>query len=299
MYRHTLNRARIGLEITTVSPLLIRAGDTGLDPARADLSCVRTRHAALGSTVYVPGSSAKGVIRAAAESLIRGMGRVKGVVAACDPLNHRASCGGTVAKKQSTAAIHAGHCLACRLFGSTMLRGRCAVRDLFPFRPDDTAPTDNFVAANRTETRSGVGIDRIAGSVKVGPFESEMVPAGVWFAGDIALTNVQAWQLGLLAAGLRELDDGFAQLGSTKSRGLGVVSVTVKRVTFEQTIRGPEAPVGVGRLGAGDDYGLLPERDLPSLGPGRVQGLVRRFEAEGPAADGWLKATEEALGALA
>lgn len=302
MFRKTLNRAVVGLKVTTRSPLLIRTGDTGLDPSSAELSCVRTRHAALGSTVYVPGSSAKGVIRSAAEASIRGFGKIRGVTAACDPLDNRNGCGGQWSrqKRARSEAVYQGHCLACRLFGSTALRGRCAIRDLFPFEAGDAAPNENFLAANRTELRNGVGIDRIAGSVKVGPFDFEMVPAGVWFAGDIALTNVQAWQIGLLAAGLRELDEGFAQLGSTKSRGLGVVSVAVDRVLFEQTIRGPEHPVGVGHLTDQSDrgYGLLPESTLRSM-PGRTRGLSRRFELTGAAANDWLRSTEDALEVLA
>ena len=133
MFKHTLNRAVVRLRFETVSPLLIRAGDTGLDPARADLSCVRTRHATLGTTVYIPGSSAKGVIRSAAEALIRGLGPKM----ACDPLDHRSNCVASLDRKLPTAALHAGHCLACRLFGSTRLRGRCAIRDLFPFAPGE------------------------------------------------------------------------------------------------------------------------------------------------------------------
>lgn len=305
MFRHTLNRAVLHLRVTTVSPLLIRAGDTGLDPAQADLACVRTRHATLGSTVYVPGSSARGVIRSAAEALVRGQGTIAGVAAACDPLDHRSSCGGAWGRRNNEpAAVHAGHCLACRLFGSTALRGRCAIRDLFPFTPEDAAAgvrTAGFEAANRVETRNGVGIDRIAGSVRPGVlFDFEMVPAGVSFYGDIALSNVQAWQLGLLAAGLRELDEGFVQLGSTKTRGLGVVGVEVVRLVFEQTARGPETPAAVGALvdaAEGRRYGLLPERALPAL-PGVAKGLSRRFEAHGAAANDWVRATEAALEAL-
>lgn len=305
MFRQTLNRAVIRIELATVSPLLIRAGDTGLDPAQADLSCVRTRHATLGSTVYVPGSSAKGVIRSTAESLIRGL-TLDDVTPACDPLDHRASCGGTWSKgankTRPSTDVHRGHCLACRLFGSTALRGRCAIRDLFPFTAAEATvgqPTPNFTAANRIETRNGVGIDRIAGSVRPGAlFDFEMVPAGVRFYGDIALTNVQAWQLGLLAAALRELDEGFAQLGSTKTRGLGVVKARATSLAFEQTVRGPAHPVGVGHLTTEAAYGLLPEHKLPPLA-GKSRGLTRRFTAEGDAAQTWLAATEDALAVLA
>src|SRR5262249_12407642 len=72
MYRRSYNRAVLRVRITTVTPLRIGAGDVGLDPSATDLTCVRTRHAAHGTTVYIPGSSFKGVVRATAEAAIRG-----------------------------------------------------------------------------------------------------------------------------------------------------------------------------------------------------------------------------------
>ncbi len=305
MFKKSLNRAVLRLKVTTVSPLLIRAGDTGLDPARADLSCVRTRHGAFGETVYVPGSSFKGVLRSSIEALVRGrrFGEVDG---ACDPLDHKTSCGGrTDNRKAPSTDVHKAHCLACRLFGSTAMKGRCAPRDLFPF-PANATPQDADAAgahakANLTETRHGVAIDRVAGSVKHGPFDLEMVPAGVSFWGDIALENFQAWQMGLLASGIAELDEGFAQLGSTKSRGLGVVNVAVDHLVIEQPLRAGDRPKGVGRLvdaAEAEAYGLLDEADLPKADH-HVRGLSRRFTMADAAADEWLKSTQRALEALA
>ena len=303
MFKRALNRAVIRLHFETRAPLLIRAGDTGLNPARADLSCVRTRHATLGTTVYVPGSSVKGVIRSAAEALIRRDEHGRTAKYACDPLDHSASCGGHWSKKKDakTEVVYSGHCLACRLFGSTALRCRCAIRDLFPFLPHESEPSENFKTANRVETRNGVGIDRIAGSVRVGPFDLEMVPVGVRFHGEIALTNIQAWQLGLLAAALRELNEGFVQLGSTKSRGLGVVSVGIDEILFEQVRSSGARPVGVGAIVTKHEreaYGLLRELELPAAS-GVLRGLSRRFTLTGREATEWLQATENALEAVA
>lgn len=305
MFKKSLNRAVLRLKVTTVSPLLIRAGDTGLDPARADLSCVRTRHGAFGDTVYVPGSSFKGVLRSTIEALVRGQ-RFGEADGACDPLDHKTSCGGRdYGSKPKPTEVHRAHCLACRLFGSTSMKGRCAPRDLFPFpgnaTPEDAAAKEAHAKANLTETRHGVAIDRVAGSVKHGPFDLEMVPAGVTFWGDIALENFQAWQMGLLAAGIGELDEGFAQLGSTKSRGLGVVNVAVDHLVIEQPLRAGDRPKGVGALVDPDEraaYGLLDEADLPPADH-HVRGLSRRFTMADAAADEWLKWTQRALEALA
>lgn len=304
MFRKSLNRAVLELRVTTRTPLLIRAGDSGLDPVAPDLACVRTRHAELGSTVYIPGSSFRGVVRSSAESFVRGR-KWAGVNGACDPLAHGKSCGGIVGRKKlSTAEICRSHCLACRLFGSTVVKARAAVRDQFPWDPNANGATrrDQCAVANETEMRHGVAINRLSGSVQHGPFEQEMISAGVEFYGDIALENFQAWQLGLLAAGLDEIEEGFAQLGSSKSRGLGAASVEVTRIRYEQT-RGIsfEHPAGVALLDpdAKSEYGLLDDHVLPTDAKRERRGLSWRWSIEGEAARRWLEVGREALGGLA
>lgn len=305
MFRKSYNRAVLHIRVDTVTPLLICAGDSGLDPVAADLTCVRTRHGLYGRTVYIPGSSLKGVVRAAAEASVRGRPFSSGLQGACDdPLDHKhKSCGGKLEKSQAPShEIHKAHCLACRLFGSLGMRGRASVRDLFPWSDSAEgrcAPGgDNYQQANRLELRHGVAIDRIIGSVKHGPFEQELVPAGISFWGDIALENYQVWQLGLLAEAFAQINDGIAQLGMSKSRGLGVAKVHVERIVHEQA-GSDTVPRGVGDLAPPaerDGYGLTQEGGLPAS-QGEARGLAIRFEiTEG--ANAWLEAGLEALGGL-
>ncbi len=311
MFKKSLNRTSIRLKITTAAPLLIRAGDTGLDPSRSDLSCVRTRYALFankavdpdfqGLTVYIPGSSFKGVIRSAGEAMLRGQ-RIKGFAGepACDPLDHERGCNQHSNLKAKTSKIHALHCLACRTFGSTGLRGRASVRDLFPFLAGARAPDQNYLQANRTEVRNGIAIDRVAGSVRRGVlYDLEMIPTGCSFYGDIALSNFQAWQLGLLAIALQDLDDGFVQLGSTKTRGFGVVRAKVEQIVIEQSGRA-SSPQGVARLIKADEaarYKLLPEVDLlkPKAEEHRTRGFGQRFDFQGERAAELLRRAEVSL----
>jgi CRISPR-associated protein Csm3 len=309
MFKKSYNRAVLRIRIDTVTPLLIRAGDSGLDPTAADLTSVRTRHARHGKTVYIPGSSLKGVLRAAAEASVRGRtfpDGQDGVTGACNPLDNTASCGGRAKKNDPSTEIHRRHCLACRTFGSLAMKGRTSPRDLFPW--DELASGrngpegDNQRSANRLELRHGVAIDRIAGSVSQGPFDQEMVPAGVSFWGEIALENYQSWQLGLLAQAFGELNDGFAQLGSTKSRGLGVAKLEVESILHEQVTGHGDKPAGVGALvtdeGERRDYGLLPDGELPPA-PREPRGLADRFTVTGTeAARAWLETGLAALGRL-
>lgn len=294
MFQETGNRAVLHIAVTTKTPLAIRAGDTGLEPGGTDLKCVRTRRGGEEPTVYVPGSSLKGVVRSAAESTVRGHS-FKEVTGACDPLSSTSSCGERIRIRHDTSQVHREHCLACRLFGSLSMKGRAAIRDLLPTEGEDA------VRANLTQIRFGVGINRVSGGVSRGKlFDQEVVPAGVTFHGDIALENYQVWQLGLLASAFSELNDGFAQLGSSKSRGLGVVQVAVTSMLHEQTLRAGERAVGVGRIYSqkqGEAYGLLPEADLPPSA-GSQRGLFRRFELNTDQAQSWLQAGLVALGDL-
>lgn len=307
MFKVSYNRAVVRIRVHTVTPLSIRTGETGLDPTSSDLACVRTHHRVHGSTVYIPGSSFKGVIRSTVEAQLRGrqfkhLGDGGPLDGACDPARHRDSCARH--NDPNTAAVHRANCVACRLFGSLSMRGRCAPRDLFPFSDATTISENeqaNLTRANKVEIRHGVLIGRMSGSVEVGPFDQEMVPAGITFYGEIALQNYQAWQFGLLCAGLDELTEGFAQLGASKTRGLGVVRVEIDSLIHEQRSGGEDRPMGVGDLV--DDktrrsYGLFAEGPLPSTN-GAARGLSRRFTVEDPdAVTRWRDAGMQALALL-
>lgn len=310
MFRRSYNRALLRIKITTAAPLLIRAGETGLSPTAVDLSCVRTNHGVYGRTVYVPGSSLKGVMRQAAEAAVRDKkyqnNAVKG---SCDPLDHEASCWGSIKNRRremSTAQIYASLCLACRTFGSLALKGRASVRDLFPW--DDSSPRDltateeNRLRANRVEVRHGVAINRVTGSVEHGPFDQEIVPAGISFWGEIALENYQMWQLGFVVQAVDELNMGFARLGSSTTRGMGEVRAAVETIVHEQANGHISRPAGVGDLAEKrevEEYKLFPESELGVNDASRERGLAKRFEISGEASVAvWSERALKALGAL-
>lgn len=305
MFKVSYNRAVLRFRLETATPLAIRAGETGLDPSSVDLVCVRTHHVQHGLTVYIPGSSLKGVLRSAAEASVRAdrFSFAGGSVAgACNPVNHETSC--RRHRSRVTAEVHRKNCMACRLFGSLSMRGRCGIRDVFPFPQQtelDGPARDNLDRANRVEVRHGIFIDRISGAVQgAALFEQEVVPVGVQFHGEIALQNYQAWQLGMVFSALDDLDQGFAQLGSSKSRGLGVVRVRLLSLTHEQRIGGGDRPRGIGDLveeSIHRHYGLFPEIPLPPAPPA-MRGLSQRFEIDADHIGQWQSAGQRALGQL-
>lgn len=312
MFRRSYNRALLRVRITTVTPLLIRAGDTGLSPTVADLSCVRTDHGVMGETVYVPGSSLKGVMRQAAEASVRDQTfREKGAVrGACDPLHDRDSCSAKIKhrlKEMSSAQIYASLCLACRTFGSLAVKGRASVRDLFPWDDSSSAAlaetAANRARGNDVEVRHNVAINRITGSVRHGPFDQEVVPPGVSFWGEIALENYQLWQLGFIAQALEELDSGFVCIGSSTTRGMGQVRASLDQLVHEQPEGRSTRPAGVGAFATEKevaDYQLFPEEALAAPGArSQRSGLWDRFVVS-EAADiaVWRDQTLSALRAL-
>lgn len=265
MLKLVVNRVRIDLRIAPVTPLLIKAGDKGaamLHPERPDLMFVRT-----GSrereTVYIPGASLKGVVRSAAERILRTVG-----LEACDPLDHRTPCHGTASKlgddiardrnaaaggPHPQAAVYKMVCHACRTFGSQALASRVSFADAYP-------PADERARTNATERRNGVSIDRQTGGPGSGKlFEMELVTDGA-FETAIHLTNIELWQIGLVGLVLRDIEAGFVRFGSSKSRGLGHVTITPTAVLFEQTDprRRIASPAGVAALRKDliDAYGL-------------------------------------------
>lgn len=260
MHKFLLNRARIALKLKPRGGFLIKDGDEGrtmIRPDLPDLQALRTRIDG-EETVFIPGSSLKGVFRSAFERQLRSFDREHHRLLACDPLNQRGNpCHENAPRdeREDSPATHARLCLACRSFGSQQIGGRIRFADALPLSAEDRK------WANATEQRFGVSIDRKSGGPSKGKlFEMEVVTKGV-FDTAIQVENFQLWQLGLLATLLADLKAGELRLGSATTRGLGAFRVVVPEVVLWQ-VRG-SSPMGVKSLGAPPEYEWLPDGALP------------------------------------
>jgi len=227
MHKKLLNEANFTLVISVKGPLLIKSGLEGWDPTIPDMQFVRTRHATLGETVYIPGSSIKGPIRAYAEKIANTLG-----VFCCDLFDKNASCGASeeirdLATRGNTAAVYKESCTACKIFGSTNLAGRAAFQDAYP--------TAEINTATQLTKRTAVAIDRILGSVAQGPFDFEALIAGD-LRTCIRLRNFELWQLGLLGLALRDLCLGRIRIGYGKSRGFGDISARIEKLELRSVL---------------------------------------------------------------
>lgn len=269
MFSTFQNAAEISFRLVPDGPLMIRAQSVGLDPGLADMELVRTTHGGQ-RTVYLPGSSLKGVVRAHVERLLRSAD-----LFACDPTNVRlpASCGSREHElgRPQPGYPHANQCPACFTFGSLKLAGR--------FRLDDAYPEEGREAeTNRVEVRTSVGLARKGGTASTGAlFDAEVITAGA-FRARLRGENFSLWQVGLLLTALEHLDAGLFAVGGGKARGMGRVRVEDIAATFRFLDQRRGQLSGARRSRPDEpDYGLPPSDEV-AIGPGgqeRSDGLFR------------------------
>ncbi len=223
MHKRMVNQAIIELTISPVGPLLIKASDQGADPTKPDMEFVET-YRKEGRTVYLPGSSLKGAIRAHCERIVR---TLSGNVTTCDPTKPKTKCKDL--EEKNSAALYNRTCTVCQIFGSTKISAHAGIADAYPVGDTEL----------RLEERNGVAIDRIYGSAVRGAlFNFQVLTAGA-FTTKLNIKNFTTAQLGLIALAIRDFDQQRVSLGFAKSRGLGQVNMKVNSVE----IRYPTAVV--------------------------------------------------------
>lgn len=256
MFKSLYNLAVLQVSIKPESALLVK-GMEAPDPIAPDMAFIRMS-TPKGETVFVPGSSLKGVVRSFAESLLRSL-REDLNPPICDPSDPKRLCSEVQKsdreKKAGVKLPYERHCLACRTFGSTDLAARVAFSDFMPIEPQR--------AMEALAERPGVSINRRKGTVEHGPFYMEVLTQET-LQGTLTFTNYQLWQLGLVLWALELMDEGLVKMGFAKSRGPGWVHPRVEHVTVRQF--GPlagETLAGVGLVERErDKRGLLkPESD--------------------------------------
>ncbi len=224
MHKMLLNSLTLEFTITPDGPILIKSGTTlnaqAAEGERAGslMEFVSARHPRDGKpTIYLPGSSLKGVIRSYAEQIIRSCGHF-----ACEPPAVNGGCHDSVPDKASGPETYRGLCDACRIFGSTKMAGHFRIADAYPRQA---------VTLGLSDRRTQVAIDRRSGGVGEGPFTLE-VSTKDNFEAKLELRNFERWQIGLLALVLRDIGAGEVRIGFGKTRGLGKVKLALKALTL-------------------------------------------------------------------
>jgi CRISPR/Cas system CSM-associated protein Csm3 (group 7 of RAMP superfamily) len=250
MHRFVANELILQLSLEPCGPVPIKTGEQkrSTDPSLPDMCFVRTMHRfgdrGLVPTIYLPGSSLKGPIRAYCERV--GLSAHKAAAAEAGRPSWRLACvsvsregvsdfpycgeqfkdqqepsgEGEAVTSQDGRSRYRESCMTCQIFGNTALAAHLSI--------DDAYPAD--VAGIQTDVRTNVAIDRVLGSA-VGPFEMEVVVGGR-FVFSLRLWNFSWAHLGLLSLALEAFNSDELLIGSGKSRGLGRVRVQVEHMTL-------------------------------------------------------------------
>lgn len=194
----------------------------------------------------IPGSSIKGVMRSAMESILRAIPAEtsKDQRWACDPFTapcvkpkddapniDQRSAAERAARQRDR--LRRGLCRICRTFGAPGLASHVLFRDA------------RALGKVHIERRDGVAIDRDLGRVSgARKYDFEVVAEGTTFAFGLSIDSAEPWQEGIVVLGIDLLKDGFARIGGATSRGLGLVTfddLTVKVLEREQLMKGEKA----------------------------------------------------------
>lgn len=217
MHKYYLNHCTIELTLKPETPLLIKSGKEGADPTKPDMEFVETTDQGR-KTIYLPGSSLKGSIRAHCERIVRTVGNDQ--IWANDPIDDHNN-EHLEAVKGNSAKIYKQSSFTDQMFGNTYIASRVRIEDAYP---TPTTPV-------KMEERNGVAIDRVFCSAVRGALFNYQVCTQGEFRTKIHLKNFTLPQLGLIGLVLRDLDQGWFSLGFGKSRGLGEVSVQLHQAT--------------------------------------------------------------------
>lgn len=305
MHKTRYNSLHLDLRVSPIGPLLIKAGGFSTDPSLPDMQFVRTFREGFGETLYIPGSSLKGVFRNFVEKALRTINDVNSWKRACPTFEGKGeeqepNCAQRIkdlAKAEGKEKIeikswdvYKESCGACRTFGNTLLKGRLAFTDLLS------------IGDVKTETRYGVAISRLSHAVAQGPFEMEVAVSGA-FEGRLILENYELWQLGMLATAIESMNQGFLKVGFGKNRGLGQVNVVVNSAIVEEIspIKKDTTLRGLGDFV--DDlerknYGLAEPFALENVPPPEKNEKLGFYQIRTYNAEGWGTISRAAIQAL-
>ncbi|MEH1969180.1 type III CRISPR-associated RAMP protein Csx7 [Nostoc sp.] len=221
------NRLEITGKLSTVTALRISAGRS-TEPIGADLPVIKD---ALEQPL-IPGSSFKGALRSRLESFLRGID----ISLAEDPASFTSPTRNQIIKKLKedyqddailTDKLLNQTDLISRLFGLPWIASKFQVQDL-------TVVADTWFG--QYQERDGVAIYRDTETAAEGKlYDFQVVPSDTSFKLKIVVENAETWELGLLMIGLHQFESEQIPLGGGRSRGLGVVSLTIDQIQWFET----------------------------------------------------------------
>lgn len=220
------NRYRVEARFVARTGLRIGAGRSD-ELGGTDLPVLRVGRE--DHQLIIPGSTWKGIIRSASETILRSAtpSGAPWQKMACDPFGAKPKnpadtagrCLGDFKPKDEKrsaeqkvqderAFVAAGICQACALFGAEGLASHARFSD--------------SVFEASTRIRDGVGLSRDLGRAEDGiKYDYEIIEPSACVAFVLDVDNAHPWQMGLLLAVIAEIGRGGLRVGGAGSRGLG------------------------------------------------------------------------------
>ncbi len=279
MLKRLINELEIGLELRSVSPLLVkdgRSGNIGVPISRisdAELqSALHSRVPEAEATMasfpfYLPGSSLRGAWRSSLERTLRSLERPNRPQI-CNPFEATAGHPEQSCSKLLEAhdEFYARSCPVCRMFGSTVQAGR--------FQIGDGELTGEV--APRVFVRDQVAISRASGAAADKLKFQSFVLEGGRFTVNLRLRNFELRQICMLGMIVESISR--VPVGSGKGKGFGWLETQYKQgsLTYfgnrpaDNRVRGiGEDPVWGEEIRR--NYGIVQRAALPSLGPPELE----------------------------
>ena len=268
---------KLTFEMKAESPLRIGAGRNVAKLSPVDLPIILMR---IGDKdlPYMPGSSLKGVFRAASEFLARSHGldvclMGEGCKSRYNDELQNVMKTGDVEKIKATLSRY---CLICKIYGSATFRSHINFEDAYP--PSGHVPSRSI--------KTGIAIDRKSGAVKGGAraakkggalYQVEFVDPGATFIQTTTFFNIPNYGMGLFSEVLDNINSGFIKIGGFKSRGFGRISVKPKKLEGFVIVDGEQKNVeSVWSLPPLDD--LDESVEIEGLDENGLISLMERFK---------------------
>jgi len=189
-----INRIIIRGYLKLITALHIGTGETNIFGPE---STILTTHYKIGDEIpFIPASTLKGILRAEAERIARSENQ-------------------NVCFSNNMKACKEDHCIICQIFGGQNLATHVLLKDCFPL--EETS----------VKLKPSVAIDRKTAKAKTGAvFFFYTLQPGITFDFEMIIENIEDQaRLRILKFLIRELTEGWIQIGGKRSVGLGRIEL--------------------------------------------------------------------------
>jgi len=185
-----------------------------IDPIESDNPVIKDND----GKPFIPGSSFKGAIRSAMESLLEGLNKK-----VCHPTED-VYCIKKEDWRDINKVLNSDVCLLCKFMGSPYLASKTKFHDMPLFHK-------NMDLSNLLQERDGVAIDReYLSAAPKKKYDFETVTPGWEFDLQVLIDNPEDYELGLLFTVFDLFNEGLFTLGGNSSRGLGLIEIEILQI---------------------------------------------------------------------